>query len=93
MASDGKPKVWWVALPSPASDQEDAPYVEGLGEREHCQLHRQGEKAEALVPPPCGKHALVIYGEPTSRATERQFPLIIAAFGGIQQAWEWSPNK
>ena len=43
------------------------------------------EKAEVVDPPPRGKHALVIYGQLTFRAKEWQFPLIIAAFWGIQQ--------
>lgn len=43
------------------------------------------EKAKVLVPPLHGKQALAIYGQPTFRAKEWQFPLIIAAFWGIQQ--------
>lgn len=51
------------------------------------------ERAEIPDPPPQRKHTLVIYGQPTFRAKEWQFPLIIAAFRGIQQGWEWSPKK
>lgn len=43
------------------------------------------ESTEVPDPPPHGKHTLVIYGQPTFRAKEWQFPLIIAAFRGIQQ--------
>lgn len=43
------------------------------------------ERAEVPDPPPHRKHTLVICGQPTFRAKEWQFPLIIAAFRGIQQ--------